>query len=171
MKPVEILRPATWVRYKPSLCKGCWAGCCTLPVQVSPEDLFHMGYLRADQVEGPLKRIANRLRREGIIQSYNARKRTFTLQQKNGHDCIFLDEDRLCTIYEKRPYICRRFPETSARPGVLSETEKIAQRFAKVFVVTALRAPERMRFFGTLAFGTGKSNQKRTSSSSPTPCM
>ena len=121
---VDILRPKTWVPFKLSNCQGCWAGCCTLPVQVSSEELHHMGFLKAHEVEGPLKRIAQRLKRQGIIRSYRDRSRTFTLQRKNGHDCIFLDENRRCTIYDRRPSICRRFPETSARPGYCPHQKK-----------------------------------------------
>jgi Fe-S-cluster containining protein len=76
-----------------------------------------MGYLRADQINGPKKRLAARLIREGLVKSFNTRTEIFTLQTKNGHDCLFLDEDRLCTIYDRRPHICRRFPLNSARPG------------------------------------------------------
>lgn len=116
-KSVDILRPKTWLRYKPSMCRGCQAGCCTLPVNVTSEELFHMGFIEAHQVNGPLKRIAQRLKRMGIIRSYQDRTRLFRLEQVNGHDCVFLDEDRRCTIYERRPSICRDFPFNSARPG------------------------------------------------------
>ena len=76
-----------------------------------------MGYLTPLQVNGPLLRIAARLIRQGIVKSYNDRTRIFTLQTKHGHDCLFLDEQRLCTIYDRRPGVCRRFPLNSARPG------------------------------------------------------
>lgn len=114
---VDIFRTETWVRYKPSLCKGCFAGCCTLPVQVTTEDLFHMGFLEVSEVNGPLLPIFKRLFQKGIVESFKNRSGTFTLKQKNGSDCIFLDKNRLCTIYERRPSICRRFPQNSARPG------------------------------------------------------
>ena len=116
-KPVDILDPKTWVKYDPSMCKGCFSGCCTLPVKVSPEELYHMGFLEFDQVNGALKRVAARLIKEGIIRSYNDRTRTFTLQWNKNHDCIFLDENRRCKIYDRRPGICRRFPDGGARPG------------------------------------------------------
>lgn len=116
-RAVDILRPATWVKYEPSLCRGCWAGCCTLPLRVTSEDLHHMGFLAADEVNGPLKRIAARLIREGIVKSFNTRTALFTIQTKNGHDCRFLDENRLCTIYDRRPSICRGFPFNGERPG------------------------------------------------------
>lgn len=121
---VDIVRPKTWLRYKPSMCDGCQAGCCTMPVVVTTEDLFHMGYLKASEVEGPLVRISQRLKREGLIKSYRSRSRTFVLRQVNGHDCLFLDKDRRCTIYEKRPHICRRFPLNSIRPGYCPSIRK-----------------------------------------------
>jgi uncharacterized protein len=116
-KKIEVRLPKTWVPYKPALCSGCWAGCCTLPVQVSSEDLFHMGFLNYDQVNGPLGHIAKKLMNDGIVKSFNLKTGIFTLQQKNGTDCVFLDEKRMCTIYDKRPSVCRGFPYNSARPG------------------------------------------------------
>ena len=124
MKPVDRLKPETWVRYRPSLCQNCQAGCCTLPVQVTTEDLYHMGFLKFEEVNGSFKEIAARLKKEGLIQSSNEREAVFTLTQKKGGDCLFLDENRRCTIYERRPTICRRFPENSARPGFCPHREK-----------------------------------------------
>lgn len=116
-KQIAVGLPETWVPYRASLCRGCWAGCCTMPVQVTSEELFHMGFLAAHEVNGPLKRIANRLIKQGILRSYNARTRLFRLQQVNGNDCVFLDANRLCKIYDRRPSICREFPRNSVRPG------------------------------------------------------
>lgn len=117
MRSVRIHTPSSWTRYRPALCNGCWSGCCTLPVQVTSEELFHMGYIPMEKVNGPLKRIAQKLIRDGIIRSYNDRTRLFRLQQVNGNDCVFLDENRRCKIYDRRPSICRTFPMNSKRPG------------------------------------------------------
>jgi Fe-S-cluster containining protein len=117
MKPVDIANPKTWVKFKTSLCRGCWAGCCTMPVQVTSEELFHMGFIEAHQVNGPLKRLAQRLIKMGIIRSFNSRTRLFRLKQHENGDCVFLDANRLCKIYENRPSICRGFPFNGARPG------------------------------------------------------
>lgn len=124
VKAVDTRNPATWVRFKPSLCKGCQAGCCTMPVKVDAEDLFHMGYLTLYEVNGPLKRIAKRLMKAGIVRSYRDSNRIFTLERKNGWDCIFLGADRLCTIYDRRPYVCRQFPSGGARPGYCPSQRK-----------------------------------------------
>ncbi len=121
---VNRLTPSTWVKYRPELCQGCNAGCCTLPVQVTSEDLFHMGFLKSTEVNGAPKTILKRLKKLGILRSYNQRKAQFTLVQKKGGDCVFLNEQRLCVIYSRRPTICRKFPENSARPGYCPHTLK-----------------------------------------------
>ena len=124
MKKVEIAKPSSWVRYKPSMCRGCWAGCCTMPVQVTSEELFHMGFIEAHQVNGPLKRISQKLIKSGIIKSFNSRTRLFRLKQLENGDCVFLDSKRLCKIYENRPSICRGFPFNGARPGFCPSQRK-----------------------------------------------
>ncbi|MBM4302792.1 MAG: YkgJ family cysteine cluster protein [Deltaproteobacteria bacterium] len=132
MKSVDIANPNTWVKFKPSLCKGCWAGCCTMPVQVSSEELYHMGFIEAHQVNGPLKRLAQRLIKMGIIRSFNSRTRLFRLKQLENGDCVFLDANRLCKIYENRPSICRGFPFNGARPGYCpSQRKKEVRRVLK----------------------------------------
>ena len=121
---VRVSQPKTWVKYRPSLCQGCRAGCCTMPVQVTSEELYHMGFVEYDQVNGPLKRIAQRLIRQGIVASYNDRNRNFILKQYENNDCVFLDEDRMCKIYDRRPNICRVFPGNSRRPGFCPSQRK-----------------------------------------------
>jgi uncharacterized protein len=37
--------------------------------------------------------------------------------QRHGRDCIYLGADRRCTVYEKRPEVCRQFPRIGPRPG------------------------------------------------------
>ncbi len=95
-----------------------------MPVTVSSEELFHMGFIDYDQVNGPLKRIAARLQKQGIIGAYYHLTRTFRLKQVNGLDCIFLGSDRACTIYDRRPKICREFPDNGARPGYCPSQKK-----------------------------------------------
>lgn len=122
--PVDILRPSTWVRYKPSLCRNCRAGCCTLPVRVSAEDLYHMGLIRFEEVNAPLKPLADRLIKKGILRSFNQRTQLGLLQRHKNQDCIFLDENRRCKIYERRPTVCRRFPKDVVRPGFCPNQKK-----------------------------------------------
>lgn len=76
-----------------------------------------MGFIQVGEVNGSKTKIARRLIKEGVLQSYNARSELFTLKRHRNHDCVFLDENRLCKIYERRPFVCRSFPQYSARPG------------------------------------------------------
>ncbi|MBY0470443.1 YkgJ family cysteine cluster protein [bacterium] len=110
-------RPGEWRKYKTGMCEGCWAGCCTLPVEVSVSDLIRLGLATEDEAAESQKKIARRLEKEGIIQSYRAHSQLFILQQRNGRDCIYLNKNRLCTVYDKRPEVCRKFPKIGPRPG------------------------------------------------------
>lgn len=112
-------RPSTWRPYKKGLCEGCWSGCCTLPVEVSVADLIRLGLTDEFEAASSLKRLAKRLLKEKWIQKYEPRAQIFVLSQRSGRDCIFLGEkDRLCTVYEKRPSVCRAFPtQVGPRPG------------------------------------------------------
>lgn len=92
------------------MCESCWAGCCVMPVEVKASDLVRMGVAGVEEIEENPKRVAQNLIRQNIIKSYRAATGLFTLAQKNGTDCIFLNEQRLCTIYDKRPDVCRKFP-------------------------------------------------------------
>lgn len=113
----DVGRPSTWVRYRPRLCEGCRAHCCQLPVEVSPADLVRMGLASPDEKQESIKRLGQRLLKEGVIQSFHARSRLFILEQKQNGDCRYLGADRRCTIYETRPDVCRQFPEIGPRPG------------------------------------------------------
>jgi Fe-S-cluster containining protein len=81
-------------------------------------DLVRMGLLTQDEALWSAKKIARKLEARKIIQSYRASTMKFTIAQRANQDCIFLDEStRLCTIYDLRPDVCRRFPEVGPRPG------------------------------------------------------
>jgi len=129
--PVDIVRPKSWVKYNPKNCKSCMAGCCTLPLRVDSEDLYHMGFLKAEEVNGPLKKIAQRLIKQGIIKSFDTRRELFMVRRHKNNDCIFLNEQRQCTIYDRRPFVCRSFPEYSARPGFCPNQKKTARILAE----------------------------------------
>jgi Fe-S-cluster containining protein len=117
MSLVDTQRPGTWVRFKAGLCDGCWAGCCTLPVEVSANDLIRLGLTSEEEAAVSLKALARRLLKEKVIQAFQAKSQIFVLEQRYGRDCIFLDSDRRCTVYEKRPEVCRKFPKIGPRPG------------------------------------------------------
>lgn len=122
---VDIDRPSTWTKFKPSLCAGCHGNCCKLHVDARVPDLVRLGVLTADEALWSAKKIARKLESLKLIQSYRASTMKFTLSQRINGDCIFLDEKtRLCTVYEKRPDVCRQFPQVGPRPGWCPESRK-----------------------------------------------
>lgn len=89
-----------------------------MPVEVKLEDLVRLGLVGEDEAQGSLKKVAKRLIREGLVVSYRAGTDLFMLTQKANRDCVFLDsETRRCTVYERRPGVCREFPRIGPRPG------------------------------------------------------
>jgi hypothetical protein len=125
----DAQRPSEWVKYRSGLCNGCWAGCCTLPVEASAADLMRLGLITEDEACQSLKKVARRLEKEGYIQAFVSRSQLFVLEQRNGRDCIFLGaKDRLCTVYEKRPEVCRQFPKIGPRPGHCPTTQISAMK-------------------------------------------
>jgi Fe-S-cluster containining protein len=111
-------KPSTWKQYKNGMCEGCWAGCCTLPLEVSAYDLIRLELITEDEAAHSLKKVAKKLMKQGFVQSYHANSGIFIIEQRGGRDCTFLDEKtRRCTVYEKRPEVCRTFPKIGPRPG------------------------------------------------------
>lgn len=114
-------RPSTWLKYQKGMCNGCWGGCCTLPLEASAYDLIRLGFLTEDEAARSLKKAAKRLIKDGVVRSYQGASGLFIMEQKYGDrgifECIFLGSDRLCTVYEKRPEVCRQFPKIGPRPG------------------------------------------------------
>lgn len=113
----DAQRPSTWTKYRKGLCEGCWAGCCTLPVEASAVDLIRLGLATEEEAAISLKDLAKRLLKEKWIQSFNPKAQLFVLAQVGGRDCVYLDEQRLCKVYDRRPQVCRKFPEIGPRPG------------------------------------------------------
>ena len=111
-------KPRTWVRFRKGMCNGCSANCChDMPVQVSVPDLVRLGGMTAEEAAKSLPHSARSLRKKGWIRPFTAGSLIFVLRQKRNLDCIFLNENRQCTVYERRPEICRQFPKISPRPG------------------------------------------------------
>ena len=113
----DAQRPSTWKKYKEGMCEGCWAGCCTLPVEVSIADLIRLGLTDEEEASQGSKEIAKRLMKQKIIQSFRAKTGIFVLSQKSDDSCYYLGPDRRCTVYTKRPSVCRLFPKIGPRPG------------------------------------------------------
>ena len=96
-----------------------------MPVEVKLSDLIRLGVVTNDEAAGSIKKLAKRLNKEKIISSYRHGTELFMLSQKNGRDCHFLDSrTRLCTVYDKRPGVCRDFPTIGPRPSFCPVTPK-----------------------------------------------
>ncbi|MGA3683842.1 YkgJ family cysteine cluster protein, partial [Pseudomonas graminis] len=96
----------------------CVSSCCTLPVEVKIKDLLRIGIVdEFEQGDNP-KNIAKRLQKDGIVERFNQKSGTFTLQRRSNNDCLYLDrKSRLDTIYDKRPDTGRNHPKIGPRPG------------------------------------------------------
>ncbi len=101
-----------------------------MPVEVKFHDLVRLGALTPDDEFSSRRKLLNRLKREGIIQSYREGTANFMLTQRPNGDCVFLDaRTRLCTVYDRRPEVCRKFPESMGiRPGYCPALAKLLQR-------------------------------------------
>jgi Fe-S-cluster containining protein len=87
-----------------------------MPVEVRLSDLERLGLVEEGEVSP--KRIARRLGREGVVRSYRAATGLFLLEPQSNGSCPFLGEDRLCTVYDRRPDLCRGFPlVVGPKPG------------------------------------------------------
>lgn len=107
--------PGTWIKYKSQLCESCHATCCTMPVEVTAEDIVRLELADSDEVEENSKKVANRLIKQGVVSQYREKTGLFTLIQKSNSDCYFLNSFRMCTVYDKRPGVCRKFPTQMSR--------------------------------------------------------
>lgn len=117
-RSVDIDDLSTWTRYKKKLCMQCRGTCCSLPVEVQPEDLVRIGLIDAFELQENMKRIYKRLCKNGFVEHFHAKTNTFTLTRLANGDCLYLDaKTRRCTIYEKRPDTCRNHPQIGPRSG------------------------------------------------------
>lgn len=117
MKPDKD-KPWTWIKYRDGLCDGCYSGCCTMPVEIKAEDLVRLNLASEDEVQSSPRKLAKKLIKEGVIASYREKTEFFMLTQRPNGDCYFLHpQTRLCTVYDKRPGVCRQFPEIGPKPG------------------------------------------------------
>ena len=114
----DLERPGTWIKFRNSLCDACRASCCTMPAEVRIADLVRMEVVDSFEAEEPLRFIAKRLLKAGLIDHFNHKSERFTLARRANGDCIYLDgTTRRCTIYEKRSDTCRNHPRIGPRPG------------------------------------------------------
>lgn len=96
-----------------------------MPVEATLDDLVRMEVLDPFELQEPLKRIARKLKQSHVIEHYNPSRAVFTLARRPNLDCTFLDPaSRRCTIYDKRPQICRGHPQIGPKPGYCAYAEK-----------------------------------------------
>lgn len=126
MSKTDLTRPKTWVPYKKGLCNDCQAMCCRLPVEVTGDDLERMGLIGEFEKELGAVWILKEFRKQGLVKSYSAKNLKFTLEQRPNGECIFLDKEKRCTVYDKRPTTCREHPRVGPRPGYCAYTAKIS---------------------------------------------
>lgn len=124
---VDIDRVETWTRFKPGMCTGCQANCCTMPLEVRLSDLVRLGLVEAFEAENEdPKRIAKRLEKARLIDHYNSRHEVFTMARRADGDCTYLHPTtRLCTVYALRPDNCRLHPQKGHRPGYCAYGAKV----------------------------------------------
>lgn len=122
-------RLETWARYSNGLCRDCRATCCTLPVEVRIDDLIRLEVVDPFERDEPLRNIARRLSKTGIVEHFNQKHGIFTLTRLANGDCLYLDrQTRLCTVYAKRPDTCRNHPRVGPRPGYCAYQQKTVER-------------------------------------------
>ncbi len=96
-----------------------------MPVEVKIEDLLRLGKISEDDLQIGKRKLAKRLKKEKLIQSYRESSQLFMLTQRPNGDCLFLDENsRLCVAYKDRPDVCRKYPSIGLRPGFCPKIEK-----------------------------------------------
>jgi len=117
IKAVNIDDVSTWVRYKKGLCDDCMATCCTLPVEVTTQDLVRLQLISEFEAQHEsAKNIAKKLTKQGLLDHFNFKSSIFTLARMSNGDCLYLDtQTRRCTQYEIRPTTCRKHPQVGPR--------------------------------------------------------
>ncbi len=109
---------STWTKHTQQLCSKCRANCCTMPVEVKIPDLVRMGVITEFEADEPIKKLAKKLKKDGVIEHFYFKEQIFTLVRFANKDCLYLDPtSRKCKIYENRPDTCRDHPRIGSRPG------------------------------------------------------
>lgn len=129
-------KPFTWRAYKSSLCSSCIATCCTMPLEIEIDDLISMGLAESGEIvdltKKGVQKLIKRLKAQGLIKSYRESTGLILMESKPNGDCLYLNEQRLCKIYENRPKVCRLFPEKKGlRPGFCPYVRKSVRKSLK----------------------------------------
>ncbi|MBI2520673.1 MAG: YkgJ family cysteine cluster protein [Bdellovibrio sp.] len=121
----DVQRPETWRRYQKKMCHNCLALCCALPVEVTAQDLVRMRLLTEFDLTLGEKHLSNYFKKQKLIRSYNRKTEKFTLAQRANGDCVYLNEEKRCSIYDYRPETCRNHPRIGPRPNYCPHEAKI----------------------------------------------
>jgi len=78
-----------------ALCGQCGAECCDRSTPFTADDIKAIKSKHRKTLRG--------------VKVIPAGKETFTLEKQGNKQCIFLGEDKRCTVYDVRPEICRDF--------------------------------------------------------------
>jgi Fe-S-cluster containining protein len=109
---------STWTKHNQRLCSKCRANCCTMPVEVKIPDLVRMGVITEFEANEPIKKLAKKLKKDGVIEHLYFKEQIFMLVRFANKDCLYLDPtSRKCKIYKNRPDTCRDHPRIGSRPG------------------------------------------------------
>ena len=89
-----------------------------MPVEVKIPDLVRMGVITEFEAKEPIKKLAKKLKKDGIIDHLYFKEQIFMLVRFANSDCLYLDlTSRKCKIYKNRPDTCRDHPRIGPRPG------------------------------------------------------
>jgi len=70
------------------------------------------------EAQEPIKKLAKKLKKNGVIERLNFKEQIFILVRFANNDCLYLDPiSRKCKIYKNRPDTCRNHPRIGSRPG------------------------------------------------------
>ncbi|MBF0206562.1 MAG: YkgJ family cysteine cluster protein [Oligoflexia bacterium] len=103
----------TWTCYQKKLCTNCLAGCCSLALEVSAADLYLLQPITDrffEEDDFYRKEIILKLKKVGIIEKYNFKANLFTLARKASGECVYLNLQKRCSVYDRRPRTCQAFP-------------------------------------------------------------
>ena len=110
-----------WKPWREGMCEGCLSYCCHLPVEATVEDMVRLGFAGPDEFRDSPRKLFRKLSALKIVSAFRQKTGLFMLAQKPDGSCVFLGADRRCTVYERRPGVCRKFPEGGPRPGFCPE--------------------------------------------------
>jgi Fe-S-cluster containining protein len=102
---VNLHRAVDKVMQQPGTLTACHAGCaccCQVRVEATEPEIFRIARELRQRPPAQIAILVERLRNRATADETSSR-----------HDCAFL-EDRLCSIYEVRPAVCRRAHSLSA---------------------------------------------------------